>query len=77
MGVSFNMEKMLTFEFKRELRIFNYIDDKKYDLFYVERDSCEQLKAFFRELEEAERKIIAECDALKQAILRQAFNGEL
>ncbi len=49
MGVSFNMEKMLTFEFKRELRIFNYIDDKKYDLFYVERESCEQLKAFFRD----------------------------
>ena len=30
-----------------------------------------------KKLEEAERKTIAECDALKQAILRQAFNGEL
>lgn len=40
---------MQVFEFTRELRIFNYIDDKKYDLFYVERESCEQLRAFFRD----------------------------
>ena len=49
MGVSFNMEKMQVFEFTRELRIFNYIDNIKYDLFYVERESCEQLRAFFRD----------------------------
>jgi len=35
------------------------------------------LSAKCKKLEEAERKTIAECDALKQAILRQAFNGEL
>lgn len=35
------------------------------------------LSAKCKKLEEAERKTIAECDALKQAILRQVFNGEL
>lgn len=37
----------------------------------------DNLSAKCKKLEEAERKTIAECDALKQAILRQAFNGEL
>lgn len=37
----------------------------------------DKLSAKCKKLEEAERKTIAECDALKQAILRQAFNGEL
>lgn len=35
------------------------------------------LSAKCKKFEEAERKTIAECDALKQAILRQVFNGEL
>lgn len=37
----------------------------------------DNMSAKCKKLEEAERKTIAECDALKQAILRQAFNGEL
>ena len=40
-------------------------------------NAIERLDAKCRLLEEVAQKTIAECDALKQSILRQAFNGEL
>ena len=39
--------------------------------------TLDALSAKCRHLEEIVQKTIAECDALKQSILRQAFNGEL
>lgn len=39
--------------------------------------TLDTLSAKCRHLEEVAQKTIAECDALKQSILRQAFNGEL
>ena len=39
--------------------------------------TLDALSAKCRHLEEVAQKTIAECDALKQSILRQAFNGEL
>lgn len=63
-----NMEQVKTF-------LFSFPQDKEIQQQIVTK--LDNLSAKCKKLEEAERKTIAECDALKQAILRQAFNGEL
>lgn len=55
--------------------IIPYPQDKEIQQQIVTK--LDNLSAKCKKLEEAERKTLAECDALKQAILRQAFNGEL
>lgn len=63
-----NMEQVKTF-------LISFPQDKEIQQQIVTK--LDILSTKCKKLEEAERKTIAECDALKQAILRQAFNGEL